>query len=100
MPSAFIVELVRAANEVDRLTENETSRLLQRAAATIRDYRELIDDPVAPNGSDNDIVFELNSMASAVDLFPKEAISAMILEAAEIMKSYKSLLASRRQTSG
>lgn len=96
MPTAFIVELVRAANEVDRLTENETSRLLQRAAATIRDYREIIDDPAAANGFDNDIVFELNSMASAIDLFPKETISAMILEAAEIMKSYKALLAARR----
>jgi hypothetical protein len=36
----FIAELYRAANEVDRLTTVEKSRLLERAAYTIQDLEE------------------------------------------------------------
>jgi acyl-CoA reductase-like NAD-dependent aldehyde dehydrogenase len=38
----FISELLRAANEVARLTNPERARLLRRAAVTIRDYRDEI----------------------------------------------------------
>ena len=34
--AAFISELIRAANEVERLSKPERVRLLERAAATIR----------------------------------------------------------------
>lgn len=37
---AFISELIRAANEVEKLTPNEISRLLDRSVDTIRDMRE------------------------------------------------------------
>lgn len=37
-----VSELIRAANEISKLSPSETDRLLQRAAATIRDYREQI----------------------------------------------------------
>lgn len=35
----FISELIRAANEVDKLTKLEQANLLRRAAATVREYR-------------------------------------------------------------
>ena len=97
--AAFISELIRAANETDRLTEQEKARLLRRAAATIRGYRELVaySETPANDGVQGDIVFELNSMASAVDLFPSERISAMLSEAVETIKAWKILLEEKRR---
>lgn len=37
---AFISELIRAANEVEKLIPNEIGRLLERSVDTIRDMRE------------------------------------------------------------
>jgi hypothetical protein len=42
-------------------------------------------------------VFELNAMASAVDLFPSERISAMLSEAVETIKAWKILLEEKRR---
>ncbi|CCE94662.1 hypothetical protein SFHH103_00158 [Sinorhizobium fredii HH103] len=36
----FIAELIRAANEADRLSQFEVKRLLNRSIATVRDMRE------------------------------------------------------------
>lgn len=36
----FVAELIRAANEADRLTPFEIKRLLNRSVATIRDMRD------------------------------------------------------------
>jgi hypothetical protein len=96
---AFISELVRAANETFSLTDQEKARLLQRAASTIRDYRELIaySETPANDGVQGDIVFELSAMASAVDLFPSERISAMLIEALEVIKACKILLEEKRR---
>lgn len=99
MAAEFISELIRAANETDRLTEQEQARLLQRAASTIRDYRELIDYSETPanDTGQGDIVFELNSMASAIDLFPADRVQAILLEAVEVIKACKVLLEERRK---
>jgi hypothetical protein len=37
---AFIAELVRAANEIDRVSGRERSALLRRAASTIDEYHQ------------------------------------------------------------
>lgn len=97
--AAFISELIRAANETDRLTEQEKARLLQRAASTIRDYRELIDYSETPanDRGQGDIVFELNAMASAIDLFPADRVSAMLIEAVEVIKACRVLLEEKRK---
>lgn len=98
MAAAFISELIRAANETERLTEQEKARLLQRAASTIGDYRKLIGNSEQPanQAGQSDIVFELNAMASAVDLFPAEKVSAMLTEAVEVIKACKVLLEEKR----
>lgn len=100
MTGDFISELIRAANETDRLTEQEQARLLQRAASTIRDYRDLIaySETPANDAGQGDIVFELNSMASAIDLFPAEKVQAMLLEAVEVIKVCRMLLEEKRKT--
>lgn len=97
--ASFISELIRAANETSKLTLSETARLLQRAAATIRDYREQIaySDSIANDPSQGDIVFELTIMAASIDLLPPEKVSAKILEAAAVMKACKALLDKKRK---
>lgn len=97
--AAFISELIRAANETDRLTEQEKARLLQRAASTISHYRELINYSPANDAGQGDIVFELNSMASAIGLFPADRVSAMLTEAVEVIKACRVLLEEQRKIS-
>lgn len=48
----FISELIRAANEAEKLTKRECARLLERAAATLRDCRHQINyfDTLANSG--------------------------------------------------
>ena len=89
--SFLISELIRAANETSKLTPTGTTRLLLRAAATIRDYREQIAYSESPANvpGQGDIVFDLTTMASAVELFPAATVSAMLLEAAEVIKACK-----------
>ncbi|HEV7437273.1 MAG TPA: hypothetical protein VGO22_20770 [Pseudorhizobium sp.] len=48
----FISELVRAANEAEKLQAYETRRLLERAVATIRAMRETIGIPSAQADAD------------------------------------------------
>ena len=42
-------------------------------------------------------MFELNAMASAVDLFPSERISAMLIDALDVIKACKTLLEEKRR---
>ncbi|WP_181257368.1 hypothetical protein [Pseudaminobacter soli (ex Li et al. 2025)] len=70
--AAFILELMRAANELPKLTMAARAHLLQRAAATIRDYRDEINPSETPaNGTSNqeDVVYFLNEAAGFVDDF-------------------------------
>ncbi len=48
----FIAELVRAANEVDRLSGYERGRLFERSVTTIRAMRETIGIPSAQADAD------------------------------------------------
>jgi hypothetical protein len=91
--TAFIAELIRAANEPSKLSHIEAILLLRRTAASIRDSRDQVafrssaDDP-----GQGDIVFELTIMATSIDLFPREKVAAMLLEAAQVLKANKILL--------
>lgn len=95
----FISGLIRAANEAPKLTREETVRLLQRAAATIRDYREQIAHSGSPanDPGEGDIVFELTIMAASIDLFPPEKVSTMLREAAAVIKAARALLNAKRE---
>ncbi|MBA8910840.1 hypothetical protein [Aminobacter ciceronei] len=99
--SFFISELIRAANEISKMTPAEAARLLQRAAASIREYRQQITSSYSPTNDAGqvDIVFELTVMAASIQLFPPEKVSEMFLEAAEEIKACKVLIGERRKTS-
>jgi hypothetical protein len=60
----FVAELVRAANEVDRLTAGETESLLLRAMTTVRDLREQAGIP--GSGTEHDAIVRLELVATSV----------------------------------
>jgi hypothetical protein len=94
--TVFIAELIRAANETSKLSPIETARLLRRAAASIRDSRERIEARSPTHDPGHDIVFELTVMASSIDLFPREKVAAMFLEAAQDLRASKMLLEAKK----
>lgn len=81
----FISELVRGASEIDKLNRFERGWLLRRAASTIKACREHFGEPAGLGSSD--IVFELEAMASIVEIFPAAAVSSLILEAADWIRA-------------
>lgn len=91
---AFISELIRAANETQRLSMFERGRLMERAAATIRDYREQIaysDSPANDTGP-GDIASDLASMGRTPEVFTAAEVSAKLLEAVEVIKTLRALM--------
>lgn len=90
----FISELIRAANETQRLSQFERGRLMERAAATIRDYREQIaysDSPANDTGP-GDIASDLASMGRTPEVFTAAEVSAKLLEAVEVIKTLRVLM--------
>lgn len=96
--AAFISELIRAANETDRLTKPERARLLERAAATLRDYRYEINYSEAPanDGGPNDATQEWSEMARLIDLFSADEVSKTLLDAVAVIKAARVLLELKR----
>ncbi|MBE1205967.1 hypothetical protein [Aminobacter carboxidus] len=92
-----VSELIRAANEISKLSPSETDRLFQRAAATIGDYREQIaySERNINDLSQGDIVFELTIMA-AYRFVPTREDVAMILEVVKVMEGVQG--AARQET--
>ena len=92
--AAFVSELIRAANETARLTKPERARLLQRAAATLRDYRYQINYSETPanDGGANDAAHDWSEMARLIDLFTAEEVAETLLDAAGTIKAARVLL--------
>lgn len=90
----FISELIRAANETDRLTKAERARLLQRCAGTLRDYRHQINYSETPanDGGPDDVAHEWSEMARLIDLFSAEEVSKALLDAVASIKAARTLL--------
>ncbi|WP_245488911.1 hypothetical protein [Rhizobium ruizarguesonis] len=67
----FVAELVRAANEVDRLTAVEIESLLLLAMTTVRDLREQAGIP--GSGTEDDAIVRLDIVAKGRrHIFPSE----------------------------
>jgi hypothetical protein len=79
----FISGLVRAANEYERLTSNEVTRLLERAVATIRELREQAGiTPIAGR----DALIYVQTVSAGSDRIPKEEWYHGLLHAAEMLR--------------
>lgn len=89
--TAFVSELIRAANEVEKLTPSEVSRLLDRSVATIRDMREQAG--VAGNRRTNDVVINLGIASARVRDLSIEDIKDTLIDAAEVIRALHIILA-------
>lgn len=96
--AAFISELIRAANETAKLTNLERARLLERAAATLRDYRHEINYSKTPanDGGLGDIAQEWSEIAMTIELFSTNEVSKTLLNAVAVIKAARVLLEIKR----
>lgn len=89
---AFISELIRDANEIEKLGDFEKRRMLERAVTTIRDMRETIGIP--PSRTEYDVVIDFQTTAALVGRgqIENDKVKAAMLEAASVLRSLKIIL--------
>lgn len=90
----FVSELVRAANEVDRLSAGEVRRLLDRAIFTIEDLRELAG--IVPLRGKDALIY-IRTVAVATDRVPTEEWHHGLLHAAEMVRDLHVVLDSETE---
>jgi hypothetical protein len=90
MPAGNLVaDLIRAANQIDTLTDCECLELLVRAAGLISDYGRLLNfTPTSSLGSGN-IASDLYAMAYSVELLGTGMASDAMLEAAKVISALR-----------
>lgn len=87
--NGFVAELVRAANEVEKLGGYEQRRLLRRSIDTILDMREQIGAPRTVNG--RDALTDLRVLLGIMDrlsVSPDESRAGLLKAAAMIRDLY------------
>jgi hypothetical protein len=82
---SFVSELVRSANETDRLTDLELAGLLRRSVTVIRDLREVVGIPA--DGTENDAVIRLHLLAARLKDATREDVQKGLLEAADMVRT-------------
>lgn len=87
LTTQFIAELIRAANEADRLSPLEIKRLLNRSIATIRDMQEQTGIP--SNNRTKDVLIDLQVSAARADHLSAAEIGDVLLDAADIIRTLK-----------
>ncbi|MFN7093277.1 MAG: hypothetical protein ACK4P4_22345 [Allorhizobium sp.] len=92
----FIAELVRAANEVQKLGVYEKVRLLGRAVTTIREMREQVG--IASSGTNADAVLDLqmSRVAFARGKRTPDHVKAALLDAADMIRTLHIVLETER----
>lgn len=90
LTTQFIAELIRAANEADRLTPFEVKRLLNRSIATIRDMREQTGVPGSNRAKD--VVIDLQVAAARADSLTVAEIRDALVDAADVIRTLKIVL--------
>jgi hypothetical protein len=82
----FIADLVRAANEIEKVGYREQRRLLERAAMTIRDMSGRIGVSIIAKG--RDAVADLNNLVHIIDTTPiaPEEVRDGLLRAAGVIR--------------
>lgn len=89
----FIAELIRAANEVSKLSALEKGRLLQRSIVIIRDGRDQVGIP--PSNTAADAVIDLQTTAASIDRQSDDEVKAALLYAADMIRTLKIVLDSK-----
>ena len=91
--TAFISELIRAANEVEKLTPFEVSRLLDRSVDTIREMREQAG--VGGTRRAKDVVIDLGIASARVRDLSTEDIRDTLIDAADVIRALRIILVER-----
>ncbi|WP_029619665.1 hypothetical protein [Pseudorhizobium marinum] len=93
----FITELVRAANEVDRLHDREKRGLLERAVVTIRDMREAVGIPSSRTAADG--LVDLQAVQGSLCRGEATAMraKAALLDAADMIRTLHIVLDSETE---
>lgn len=87
----FIAELVRAANQTDKLSSIEVGRLLERSVRTIRELRSQIGIIPFPG---KDALIYVETVAVGASRVPEEEWHYGLLQAAEMIRDLHIVLAS------
>ncbi len=82
---AFVSELVRAANEVERLGVPEYQNLLYRAITTVNDLREQVGIP--GSGTAHDAIVDLEETADSVASLGVAERASALLDAADMVRT-------------
>lgn len=90
LTTAFISELVRAANQVEHLTDFEKRRLLDRAVVTIREMRDQVGIPESKTAADP--VIDLQTIAGGIERRTHEHVKAALLDAADMIRILRIIL--------
>lgn len=85
--TAFVSELFRAANEVEKLGPPEVRRLLHRAIVCIRDQRDFVGIP--GSGTPRDQVIQLLEVASKAERIGRKDWATALLDAAEMIRALR-----------
>ena len=96
----FVSELVRAANEVERLGNVERRRLLERAVTSIRDMRDEIG--IRESRTAADAVIDLQTTAVALWMGKRidDEVKAALLHAASMIRALKIVLDAKDEVTG
>jgi hypothetical protein len=80
--NAIVAELIRAANQVEKISTHEQRRLLDRAVTTIKGMRESIGIPSSAKGHDtlSDLKI-LSVQIDAIPIAPQEVREALLMAA-------------------
>lgn len=79
----FVAELIRAGNEIDKLTPLECHRLLDRAASTIWALRDLLDATGKVVPIERGVGKDLQHVSAMLHEVPDVIIAHALLEAAD-----------------
>lgn len=83
--ATFVSELIRAANEIDRVSAFEVRRLLQRSIATVRDLRDHTGIPV--HGTPKDAFVRLALVSEECQNTAQDVRADALLEAADLIRT-------------
>jgi len=89
---SFIAELIKDANQIDKLGDFEKRRMLERTVTTIRDMREQIG--VVPSKTVRDALIDIQTTAALIERgrVSNEHVKKTMLEAAEMLRTLKIVL--------
>lgn len=93
----FVAELIRAANEVERLAPLERRGLLERAVSTVRALRDYLQGrgKVAP--IERGIGKELQQLSAMLHNIPDEIVAHALLQAADEIRRLRILVQEKRE---